>query len=605
LIAVVTLTAVVVSGGAFAPAERVGVALAMAVMAFTSCLLLRRSPVAEESAAMAVVIWGVVSAILAVGYPLAAKEMLGGWFVAWMLWLVSRRVNGNRTVWIGVAVTAAATMVALAVLAEGVGAQAIRHGGLFVNPNVVAALLVPVVPTMWLVLQPRIGTSWLWMLTGVTVAGMVATGSRAGLLALVVVLAAMLPAGRIRWAGALVAAVAAAGVLTWRFVAAPDSLAWHRLEIWRALLSLVASRPLVGVGPGWLEDATGVVRIADHDSLARFGHVIGSAESTPVGILVRVGVVGFIAAAVGLALWWRRGRSAGFLHRPMAQAVVVGIAVLALFHDYLDVDVVLWWWAVVIGLAVPVGESAAPARHRPAAATAPRVVAGLASAALVAWAIGQPAFARHLWWSAPSTAELAERSIRAELWFEEPASWRVREELQRQPWSWESAAEAMARSRHATTVRPGSWRVWMDAGEVHARVAVDLGAWPETIDEARRCFRRSTELEPHLPWPWLRWARLERSVGRPGEARRLAERAVTEEPNFVRGQLFLARLALDAGDSGTAVTAFEKARAAHQLGDARPLTEYQRDLIRAPAWQVEEIGRALEASSTAVDDVIQ
>jgi hypothetical protein len=94
-------------------------------------------------------------------------------------------------------------------------------------------------------------------------------------------------------------------------------------------------------------------------------------------------------------------------------------------------------------------------------------------------------------------------------------------------------------------------------------------------------------------------------MGRSGEARRLAERAVAEEPNFVRGQLFLARLALDDGDSSSAVAAYGKARAAHELGGSRPLTEYQRDLIRAPAWQVEEIGRILGIESATVDDAVQ
>jgi tetratricopeptide (TPR) repeat protein len=124
-------------------------------------------------------------------------------------------------------------------------------------------------------------------------------------------------------------------------------------------------------------------------------------------------------------------------------------------------------------------------------------------------------------------------------------------------------------------------------------VAGDLGAWPDSLEGARRGFERATALEPHLPWYWLHWARFERAAGDLEAARRLAARAIAEEPNFVRGLLFSARLDLDRGQVGAARRAFDRAEGARWLARGRLLTSYERDLLRAPAWQVEEIRQAL------------
>jgi len=109
---------VAVLGGAFAPADRVWVGLAMAVVAVLACILLRRFPVGEEWAWLAVVLTGVVSATLAVGYPLAAKEMLGGWLVSWILWFVARRIDEEHRIWAAMPLIAASFVVAVAVLVE-------------------------------------------------------------------------------------------------------------------------------------------------------------------------------------------------------------------------------------------------------------------------------------------------------------------------------------------------------------------------------------------------------------------------------------------------------------------------------------------------------
>ena len=193
--------------------------------------------------------------------------------------------------------------------------------------------------------------------------------------------------------------------------------------------------------------------------------------------------------------------------------------------------------------------------------------------------------------------ELAERAERADLWYAEPIEWRVGELLAEPAWSWEDAAAALSWSRRAAEIHPGSSRVWMKVGDVHARIATELGPWPDALAGASEGYGRATELEPHLPWAWLRWAVFERSVGQLDDARGRAERAVSEEPSFVRGWLFLARVALDAGDQASAGLAFERARAAATLGRGRELTDYERDLLQAPPWQVRELASELGSSN--------
>ncbi len=592
LLAAAAVALAVALGGAFAPGSRLAVALVIAVVAGWLALAASRGPVAEEWLALAVIGWGGVSAALATGYPLAAKQQLGGFLVAWLVWVAVRRSAESWRRWCAVPLATAAVVVAAAVLAECAGAARLRMGGLYVNPNVAAALLVPALPALAAVLAP-----WGRRLTVVAMllvaAGVVGTGSRAGLLALVVVVGLMLPRGRLRAVGVTAAVVAAGFLLAWRFAAAPDALAWHRVEIWRALWPLVADATLLGVGPGWLEESTGVVRIAHEGGIARWGHVIGSAESTPYGLLVRTGFVGLGLAVAAAVVWWRRVRCSGS-SSATAGAVVAGIAVLALFHDVLDVDVVLWWWAGLLGLACPV--ATVPTAGAPAAVDVGlrvRLPAALALAFALLWSVATPALARHLWWSGPSTAALAERVQRAEPWFSEPVEWRVDELLARPRWSWAEAAEAISWGRRAVELHPGRARAWSALGDVHTRVAAELGPWPDALDGAREGFGRATALEPHLPWYWARWAAFERSVGELEEARRLVDRALAEEPRFVRGWLLEARLALDRGDLPEAAASFERARAAALEGRRRSLTDYERDLLLAPAWQVEDVARSL------------
>ena len=274
------------------------------------------------------------------------------------------------------------------------------------------------------------------------------------------------------------------------------------------------------------------------------------------------------------------------------KAIAAGVIVVALFHDLWSADVVLWWWALTVGLVEAATKPADTLEAKPGHA-GPRVVLGLAGALLVLWGIVGPAWARTLWQSGEPCMRRVESAIRAEPWLDVPLRWRTRDLLRAETWSWEEASEALTRSRRAVRIHPGAARLWADLGLVHARVVTDLGLWPDSVEGARTAFARAAELEPLLPWHWLEWARFERTMGRREEALALAHRALAAEPHTVRAWLLVARLELDHGRVEAARRALNSARASVDLRRRTGLNAYERELLAAPGWQIRELEEEL------------
>ena len=193
-----------------------------------------------------------------------------------------------------------------------------------------------------------------------------------------------------------------------------------------------------------------------------------------------------------------------------------------------------------------------------------------------------------------ASTEAVERAVRTEPWDDLPERQRATVLVRGREWRWEEASEALFWSEHAVGVHPGSSAAWATLGRVLARTLETQGRWPSTLERARDAYMHVTDLEPRLPWAWLEWARLERAAGELERARSKAERAVELEPAFVRAWLFLARVELDLGRVTEARRALAQARAAAALRLRRPLTPYERELLRAPAWQLESLDRVLQ-----------
>jgi len=588
----VSLAAVL--GGAFFPGQRlaVGVVFALLLMWFGSRRLGRPLDTSEWIL-FGLVCWGGVSAGVVEMSPLAGKEAVTGWLIAWCLWIVARRSTPRTARMAAVILIAVGMLVVGGIALEAIGRGGIRVGGLLENPNLAAALLVVAVPLLGVVDRGS-ARRWPVLVAAVSLAGGIAlSGSRAGLLALLATLAVLLPRDRTRAVGLALGAVAVVSILSLRFVSQPDVLAWFRPSIWLALLRLWSMHPFIGVGPGGLGDAAGSVRLLHDDHIGHHQFLVTYAEASPLGLLVQVGAVGAVIAVLAVIVWVRRThRDGAFAFAPL-RALVVGMVVMAAFHDFMTIEVVLWWWAVALGVTEAASEQPVLDSLPTAERTWTSCVRGLVLGLVVLWGIVQPAWARWLWNAGPQDVRVVNRATAAEPWFDDPLTWRARVLLDNPAWTWPMAAEALAVSSRAVRIHPGASRSWLILGQVRYRIISEFGSWPGGVAEARAAFVRASELEPLLPWPWLEWARLERGLGNLDEAVFLTRKALDTEPHTVRAWLFLARIELDRGNVRSAREALESAAASTVLRKRAGLTTYEKELLAAPMWQFREIEEAV------------
>jgi hypothetical protein len=585
--AVVVIAAIL--GGAFYPGPRIliGILLVCSLGVGIAGAWGRITP--EEGLTLGFIACAALSAVVASTAPLAAREAVAVWIVAGGLFFVARRVaSGTSRVALTV-VSAGGVIVAAGVACEALGFREIRVGGLLENPNIAGALLVVSIP----ILGAIEGRRW-WRAAAVSiiVLGLILTGSRAGLLALLVSAAFLLPRGRLRLLGLVGGGLGMGAILVFRFVNQPDVLAWLRPAIWTAVVRLWVNHPLLGVGPGGLVDAAGVERLLHGDHVGQHQFLISYAESSPLALLVQTGIVGFVLAAAAIFSWWWRTCRGHRLPRPFL-ATLAAMTVMAAFHDFLTIDIVLWWWALCIGLMEARIQPRSASDGYPIGGLSGRAFAGLVFAVIVLWGVVQPAWARWLWRSGAPDEVLVARALRAEPFFDAPLEWRVRNLVGLETWGWATAAEAIACGERAVRIHPGAAGLWSVLGMAHARVVTDLGTWPDSVQGARGAFARAVELEPYQPWAWLEWARLERNLGHTSEAVDLVRKALEAEPHAVRARLFLARLELDRGDVEAAREAYSLAVASGRLRMRGGLSGYERELLSAPAWQYREIGQAL------------
>ena len=574
-----------VLGGAFEPAAALAVAIGLALVGGAATAYRELGVDGLEWALLACLGWSIaVAAALRTG-PLAAKESIAGWTVAFLLLLIGRRASEKARTAALVLLTAASLLVVVGQVILAADLRSLRVGGVFENPNMGAVLLVPLIP---LVLR-RLPAWFAGPAAAVMTAGVLLSGSRAGLLALAAGLLLSIRRDWLKWPLALVVGLGGA-LIWWRFKTHPDALAWYRVEIWGALLELVRRHPILGVGPGAIPDAAGVVRLTTPTGCALHARRIAGAESTPLSWLVQTGGVGLVLALAAAGSWYRSFRKLSPGAAGPVRGVAAAMLVMALFHDLLQVDLVLWWWALVLGLAMAdrIRAGGRPARAQQAGA----VVRGAVVAGLVLWGLAQPAWARLLNARGSDSANTI-RVLRLEPWLDAAPLGRINTLLAQDRWTWENAAEARHWSEVASAVHSGGLEDRVAVGRVNARIVSRFGAWPSAVKRAREGFSRACALEPRLPWHWLEWASLERGLGNLTRARELCRRSVAVEPNFVRGWLLLCRLDLDLGRLATARRDLDRAREARRCGRGRVLEDYDRDLMFAPDWQWQVLEAAL------------
>ena len=581
---VVAVAAAVLLGGAFWPLQRVAVGLPLVLGAAFACRLGWPAWSPAERWGMVLVAWMAVTAVARAHDWLAARQMTAALLAAVCVAILVRRAGRARPA-IELLMVAVATVVALSMVVAAVSGGGSRVAGVFDSPNLAAAVIVAALPIAWLSL-PGVGLSRL--VVALLLAAIAVSGSRAGALAAVVAVVLLLPRGR--WRGGLIALSAIAGLAAvgWRLATDHDPMAWYRPAIWSALGRLLLRHPWLGVGPGNLADATGPIRLAHPERLLIHEHVIGTAESTFLAFALAAGLVGVLVAMVAVCAWRRElARAGDGPSPPWGRAALAAIIVMALFHDMLAAEPILWWWAAVVGLVSSPPRLPPPRRRCPWAAA-------LAGFALLTWGLVAPEVALAWWRAGQATPASATFFQRLEPWLAEPIEWRLQALLRIPDWQWRDAAEATALAERRVSLQPGVFDAWLQLGEVAARSAVELAAWPATVARARTAFDRAAELEPHLPWPWLARARFERLIAGSRAAAPYVSQALAAEPRCAPALVLAGQVALEEGRVGEArdmVSMAEQAGA--QLAQIANPSRYARDVLTIPRPQLERLRREL------------
>jgi hypothetical protein len=500
------------------------------------------------------VVWSGVGAALRPVDRVEAARFVATGVVAVALAALAARPRpaawGRLGVVVGGAV-AAAWLVAERWLAGG------RPGGPFENPNVAAtviALALALVPLLRWRAAAKVACA------GVLLAGLVASGSRAGMLAASAIAAVWALRGsgrRVRLAVAA-ALLLAGGGLVLRVATDRDPLRWERLRIWAvAWRTAVAELPF-GSGPAGYADAAIAHNFPRAGELARYHRLPALAESDALETFAALGVPGvLLSVGVGLSLV-RAAASTGAAWAPMA-----ALAVTSAVHTQLPLPAVAWTAAVALAGALP------RARGRRLRLPPAVTLAGIAAAApALAVALGAvPAMrvtAEQL--VAPGASALA-RGERGDA----------------------ALADAEAGAWSACARRPRWAASWSTLGGVRLQRALARGdgALAEAATDA---FAAARTANPTDVWAAYGEGRARRALGDRGAAARALEAAVRLEPHCVPAWVEIGLLRLESGDLATARAALTRAEAALAAARRRPPeSAYERALVRVDRLSLQRL----------------
>jgi hypothetical protein len=533
-----------------------GVALTPLVAAATAALALglaalavrggvRREPALAWLAGL--VAWcGVVAALRPVATAPAAWAVAAG-VVAVALALAAASPRGSA--WAGTAVVAVGTLTAAWVVLEAV-AVAGRPTGPLGNPNLAATVAL-----LGLLTVPRIrvGPAGRAAFALVLIGGVIASGSRGALLALIAACAtwALLAASRRQRHRALAGGAVVAVVLGLVVARERDPMRWERARLWTVAARTALAELPIGCGPGGYGDAALPHNFARDGEFARYHRLPGVAESDVLQLAATLGLPGLLLAG---GLVWKVARDAGRSGAPLLAAVAVG----SLVNTQLAAPVVAW--TAVLALAA--------ARRRPAPRTVRPALRPAVAAVLVA-VVAIPT-GQALTWPSPGLAT-------------DPEAVLARSEAQARGARGDGRelADAAAGAWQAARLRPRWGRAWRLVGAVALERA---GRRREAAlaDEAVAAFRRAREDNRNDVWAALGEGQAHRLLGDGAAARAALRTAVAVEPNCVPCWLELATLGVESGNVEEARAALERADAARLLGRRTTfVSEYERRLATA------------------------
>ena len=423
-----------------------------------------------------------------------------------------------------------------------------RPGGPFENPNIattVIAVALALAPRMRWHAAARAACA------GLLTAGIVTSGSRAGMLAAIAVAAIWVLAttgrpGRIALAGVMVLAGAGLAV---RLATDRDPLRFERLRIWVvAWRTAVAELPL-GSGPAGFADAAIPHNFPRAGELARYHRLPTLAESDALEAFATLGIPGLLLAA-GLCVGVARAAA----DRWSAWAPVAAVAVTSAVHTQLPLPAVAWTAALAIAGSLP-RTRRWRLRLRPGVA-----LAGVAVAA--------PALAVALG-AAPATRVNAERLVAV-----------GESALARRGYGDAALADAEAATWLGCVRRPRWAGAWSTLGSIRLRRSLERGEGVLAA-AAVDAFVAARAANPLDVWAALGEGRARRALGETAAAARALETAVSHEPSCVPAWVELGLLRVEQGELATARRALVRVEEALALARRwPPESGYERALVR-------------------------
>jgi O-antigen ligase len=243
------------------------------------------------------------------------------------------------------------------------GSSRIRVFSTLGNPNFVASFLVAVFPLTLSYRMPgalgRKGSCVLGAAALIQAGAIVATGSRAPILAFVAVAAWLLVRTTRRWIGfVLVASTISAAVLLWSPARPLETTVAGRVYIWKVILTHITEIPAAGFGPGafalrFAQWETDVLRTHAESANRSFAGLQDHAHNDYLEILVDHGTIGLAAFFVTLALLvplFPGNRRAGLrLEDGMIAALITLLAIATVdFPLHRPADLYLLWTLVAL-----------------------------------------------------------------------------------------------------------------------------------------------------------------------------------------------------------------------------------------------------------------
>lgn len=498
--------------------------------------------------------WAVVlAAIRSVDVALAAWTVAGG-VAALVAAAAAQRPRAQAAARWGVVLAGAAAAVHLAV--ERLAEEA-RPGGPLEQPVLSATLAVlalAVLPALRLAAAAAVPAA------AVLLAGIVASGSRAAMLAAVVV-AVLWGVMRGRRPARVLAGVVAAAALIGlgaRLAGDADPLRWERVRIWQVAVRTAAAEAPWGAGPAGYADAALPHNFPREGELARFYREPSVAESDVLQLAASLGIVG-VALAAALA---------GFLFRRTTR---LGLGVLAALAMTSAVNTQLPVPAVAVAASLAVAGTLRPPRRVALWQCTPRQA--VAGGVLLAVAVGLA-----LSWPRPGVAADAAALAAA-----------ARRLAPADP------AAAMLRAGEAVRRRP-RW------GEGRRLLASLYLAWglerreAALVERAAEEFAAARAFNPLDAFAAHGEAEAAITLGERRRADRLAREAVRLEPNLARAWLLLASLHLAEGQVDAACSLLARAEASHRAGQGvTMISAYERELVRWDAARASLVASACGA----------